>query len=61
MRFTFQLCFGMQAMSLGLSPSVNKIRCTARLLIRELEDPRSLVTNCIDEICKLFEGGQFFW
>ena len=50
----------MQAMSLGLRPSANEIRCTARLLIHELEDPRSPVTNCVDEICKLFEGGQFF-
>ncbi|KAF6237883.1 hypothetical protein HO173_004084 [Letharia columbiana] len=32
------------------------LRCTARLLIRELENPPSHVTDCIDEICKLFEG-----
>lgn len=36
----------------------NISRCTARLLIRELENPRSQVIDCIDEICKLFEGGK---
>lgn len=32
------------------------LRCTARLFIRELENPRSQIIDCTDEICKLFEG-----
>ena len=32
------------------------LRCTARLLIREVETPSSQVGNAIDEICKLFEA-----
>lgn len=31
--------------------------CTARLLVREIEQPSSQITDGIDEICKLFEGG----
>ena len=33
------------------------VRCTARLLIRELE-ACSWATDCADEICKVFEGGE---
>ena len=32
--------------------------CTARLLIREVQN-RPEVTEYVDEICKLFEGGQY--
>ncbi len=32
------------------------LRCTARLLIREIDNPDTLVKNGIDGICKLFEG-----
>lgn len=32
--------------------------CTARLLIREIEDPSPTTADVVDEICKLFEGGQ---
>lgn len=50
----------MQAMSLDISLFTKEFSCTARLLIRELETPRSQVIDCIGEICKLFEGGQYF-
>ena len=46
-------------MNLGLSSFVNEFRCTARLLIHELDNPRSQVIDCVDEICKLFEGGTY--
>ena len=38
---------------------VKRSRCTARLLIREL-DTCSHITDCAEEICKLFEGGEYF-
>ena len=57
MRFTFQLYSGMQAMRLAFSSYTKESRCTARLLIRELDSPSSLVSGCVDETCKLFEGG----
>lgn len=32
------------------------LRCTARLLIREVDNPETQVKDGIDDICKLFEG-----
>ena len=32
------------------------LRCTARLLIREIDNPHTQVEDASDEICKLFEG-----
>jgi hypothetical protein len=32
------------------------LRCTARLLIREVDNPASEVANAVDDICKIFEA-----
>ena len=49
----------MQAMYLHFGLFTNATSCTARLLIHELENPRSKIIDCVDEVCKLFEGGQY--
>lgn len=58
-RSTCQLCYGEVAVAVQNEIRiVDDLRCAARLLIREIENPQSQLENVTDDICKVFEAGE---